>query len=142
MVPDGLKRVPSLRGKRSSRKFREWLASATVGDKSITEEYLSAIVEAKGPLDTKTGKVFKSVALATVGGVLGHAVEGTLPGIVAGGFIAQMAGPTVEFGLDLADEFLLGGRRQGWRPRMFFDDLRKLDRTAAKAPQQRVPKRL
>ena len=45
-----------------------------------------------------------------------------------GGVAAQAAGPAVEFALDLLDEFLLDGLRKGWHPRMFFDDLRKLDR--------------
>jgi hypothetical protein len=125
-LQNGLHQVPSFRSKRQSEKFRKWLSSATVGDKSITEEYLAAIINAKGPLDTKTGKFLKSVALASVGAVAGHTAEGSLPAAFAGGAIAQLASPVVEFGLDLLDEFLLGGLRKGWHPRMFFNDLRKL----------------
>lgn len=125
-LQDGLKRIPALRDKRSSKKFRQWLTTATSGDKSITEEYLTAITEAKGPLDTKTGKFVKAVALATLGGVTGHVVEGTLPAAVAGGLIAQAAGPAVEGVLDFLDELLLDGLRKGWHPRMFFNDLKKL----------------
>ena len=39
-----------------------------------------------------------------------------------------MAGPAVDFTLDLLDEFLLEGLRKGWHPRMFFNDLRKLEK--------------
>src|ERR1700726_901522 len=39
-VQDGLKQLPKLRDKRRTRKFREWLSTATVGDKSVSEEYL------------------------------------------------------------------------------------------------------
>jgi hypothetical protein len=124
----GLTQVPKLRDKSRVRKFREWLSTTTVGDKSVTEEYLAAISEAKGPLDTKTGKLFKALALASVGAVVGHVAEGAVSGAVAGGIIAQAAGPTVEFTLDLLDEFLLDGLRKGWHPRMFFDDLRRLER--------------
>lgn len=70
----------------------------------------------------------KALALASVGAALGHAAEGALPGALVGGVAAQAAGPAVEFALDLLDEFLLDGLRKGWHPRMFFDDLRKLDR--------------
>jgi hypothetical protein len=125
---DGLKRVPKLRTSRNSRKFREWLSSTTTGDKGITEQYLAAITEAKGPLDTTSGKVLKSFALASVGAVAGHALEGALPGAFAGGVIAQGAAPAVDLVLDLVDEFLLNGLRKGWCPRMFFEDLRKLQR--------------
>jgi hypothetical protein len=109
-----------------------WLSTTTVGDKSVTEEYLAAISEAKGPLDTTTGKFFKSVALASFGGIAGHAAEGAVSGMVAGGIIAQAAGPAVDFALDLLDEFLLEGLRKVWRPRMFFDDLRRLERIEKK----------
>ena len=64
--------------------------------------------------------------MASVGGLLGHAVEGALPGALAGGLIAQAAGPGVDFTLDLLDEFLLDGLRKGWHPRMFLGDLKKL----------------
>jgi hypothetical protein len=125
-LPDGLKQIPALRDKRSSERFRQWLTTATGGDKSITEEYLTAITEAKGPLDTKSARFVKAFALASLGGVIGHLVEGTLPGAVAGGLIAQTAGPAVEGALDFLDELLLDGLRKGWHPRMFFNDLKRL----------------
>jgi hypothetical protein len=129
----GLSQVPKLRDKSRARKFRKWLSTTTVGDKSATEQYLAAISEAKGPLDTMTGKFVKALALASVGAVAGHAAEGAVSGAVAGGVIAQAAGPTVEFALDLLDEFLLDGLRKGWHPRMFFDDLRRLERVEKSA---------
>jgi hypothetical protein len=108
--------------------LKRTLTTATIGDKSITEEYLAAISESKGPLDTRSGKLLKAFALASLGAIAGHAAEGAVPGAIAGGLIAQAAGPAVEFTLDLVDEFLLDGLRKGWTPRMFFDDLRELDR--------------
>jgi hypothetical protein len=45
-----------------------------------------------------------------------------------GGLMAQAAHPAVDFGLDLLDEFLLDGLKKGWHPRMFFNDLRKLEK--------------
>ena len=128
----GLAQVPKLRDKRSVRKFREWLSTTTVGNKSVTEEYIAAISEAKGPLDTKEGKLFKSLALASFGAIAGHAAEGAVSATVAGGIIAQAASPAVDFALDLLDEFLLDGLREGWQPRMFFDDLRRLERVEKK----------
>jgi len=135
-LQEGLKKAPKLREKRKSRQFRAWLSTTTSGDKSITEEYLAAITEAKGPLDSKTGKFTKAMALASVGAALGHTVEGAVPGALLGGIAAQAAGPAVEFTLDLLDEFLLDGLRKGWHPRMFFDDLRKLERIEKKGASQ------
>lgn len=124
----GLAQMPQLREKRAARQFRKWLTTATTADKHVTEEYLAAISESKGPLETRSGKFLKAFALASVGAIAGHAAEGAVPGAIAGGLIAQAAGPTVEFTLDLLDEFLLDGLRKRWTPRMFFDDLRKLER--------------
>jgi len=50
--------------------------TASSGDKSITEEYLAAITEAKGPLIRKPEKSMKAMALASVGAAIGHAAEG------------------------------------------------------------------
>jgi len=127
-LQEGLKKVPKLREKRRSRRFRQWLSAATAGDKNMAEEYLAAITGAKGPLDSPAGKSFKAVALASVGAALGHAAEGAVPGAMLGGLAAQAAGPVVDVALDLLDEFLLDGLQKGWHPRMFFDDLRKLER--------------
>lgn len=124
---EGLKEAPKLRDKRRSRQFRRWLSTATIGDKGVTEEYLASITERKGPLDSAVGKSFKAVALASVGAALGHAVEGAIPGAMLGGLAAQAAGPAVDVALDLLDEFLLDGLQKGWHPRMFFDDLKKLE---------------
>ena len=124
----GLIQVPRLREKRAARQFRKWLATAATGNKHVTEEYLAAISESKGLLDTTSGKFLKAIALASVGAVAGRVAEGAVSGAVAGGLIAQAAGPTVDFTLDLLDEFLLNGLRKGWTPRIFFDDLRKLER--------------
>jgi hypothetical protein len=143
-LQDGLKQLPRLRDKRKSRKFREWLSSTTSGDKNITAEYLAAITEAEGPLNTKTGKFFNALALVSVGATVGHAAEGALPGALAGGLIAQVAAPAVEFTLDLLDEFLLDGLRKGWQPRMFFNDLRKLEKSepAQQGPRQKSGPRM
>jgi len=128
-LQDGLRQVPKLRYKSKSRKFRQWLSSATAGDRDITEEYLAAITEAKGPFDTKTGKFLKALAMASIGAVAGHAAEGTIPGALAGGLIGQATGPVTDFTLDLLDEFLLDGLlSKGWQPRIFFDELRKLEK--------------
>jgi hypothetical protein len=105
-----------------------------VGEKTITEEYLAAISEAKAPLDTKTGKFFKALGLALAGAAAGHFAEGALPGALAGGLIAQGAGPAVDFSLDLLDEFLLDGLRKGWHPRLFFNDLRRLEQVQPMNP--------
>jgi hypothetical protein len=124
----GLANLPKVRAKRNAVKFRAWLASANSSDASITKEYIEAIAGSKGVLDTKAGKFVKSLALATVGAVVGHATLGALPAVVAGGVIAQAAHPAVDATLDLLDEFLLGGLRKGWHPKMFFDDLEKLEK--------------
>jgi hypothetical protein len=117
-LQSALERVPKLRMKRDARKFREWFALTTAGDSSLTKEYINAIVDSKGFLDTTTGKFIKSIALTAIGAIAGKALEGTFPAAMAGGAIAKAAEPAVDLGLDLLDEFLLVGLRKGWNPRM------------------------
>lgn len=124
----GLGQVARLREKRSSRKFRAWFAKATHGDEAITKEYLEAISEAKGPLDTRAGKFLKSVGLVAAGGFVGHMVEHSVPAAALGGLAAAAAHPAVDFTFDLLDEFLLDGLRKGWTPRLFLDDVSKMNR--------------
>lgn len=125
-IPNAVARVPALRQKRTSRNFRRWLSTATAGDKNVTDEYLAAIADAKGPLDFPAGKFTKVVTLASVGAALGQAVEGPT-GALLGSAAGSMAGSAVDVGLDLLDEFLLDGILKGWHPRMFFDDLRRFE---------------
>jgi hypothetical protein len=120
--------VPDLRDKRSTRNFRAWLA-ATEGSEpggEIAREYIEAIANAKGILDTARGKFTKSVLMTAVGAGIGVAIEASPAAAVLGAGAAKALEPAAEFGLDLLDGFLLDGLLKGWTPRMFFDDLRKL----------------
>jgi len=123
----GMHQLPKLRARRRSMLFREWLSSATAGDGEITREYLDAITNAKGPLDTKVGKLTKSIVMTTIGAAVGATLEGSVTGAAEGGIMGKVVEPAIDLGLDLLDEFMLDGLKKGWNPRMFFDDLRELE---------------
>jgi hypothetical protein len=127
-LENGLHQLPKLRDKRSTRKFRAWLA-ATEGSEAggeIAREYIEAIANAKGILDTARGKFTKSVVMTAVGAGIGAAVAASPVGLVIGAGVAKVLEPATGLGLDLLDSFLLDGLLKGWTPRMFFDDLRKI----------------
>jgi len=128
-IENGLRKLPDLRDKRSTRKFRAWLA-ATEGSEpggEIARDYVESIANAKGILDTARGKFTKSVLMTAVGAGIGVAIEASPAAAVLGAGAAKALEPAAELGLDLLDSFLLDGLLKGWTPRMFFDDLRKLD---------------
>jgi hypothetical protein len=126
-LESGLRQLPKLRNKRSSRKFREWLSS-TEGGKAgeIAREYIEDIANARGILDGTGGKFTKSVVMTAVGTGIGAAIGASPLAAVSGGLVAKLLEPAAEFGLDLVDNFLLDRLLRGWTPRMFFDDLKKL----------------
>ncbi|MFM0162904.1 hypothetical protein PQR39_21130 [Paraburkholderia sediminicola] len=122
-----LQSVPRFRGKRSSVKFRQWLAGASAGEsgKSISKEYMDAIAEPKGFFQSKTGKTVKSIAMTAIGTGVAAAIESRLDGavIAAGVAAAKIIEPIADLGLDLLDQFVLDGLIKGWTPRMFFEDM-------------------
>lgn len=126
-----LAHLPRLRQSRNASRFRQWLetSAATSVDQDIAKDYIDAIANRKGLFDSAPAKFIKSIALASVGVVLGGLVGG-----VEGAAIGAAAAPTVShmavdglthLGLDLVDSFALDAIAHGWSPRMFFDDLRR-----------------
>lgn len=128
-LQDPFKNLPQLRAKKSAIKFRKWLAAASFSktDADITKEYVDSIVEATGFLETKMGKITKSVVMTAIGSGIGAAIGG-VEGALGGAVVAKALETGAEFTLDLVDEFLISGIAKGWSPRMFFDDLGKLRR--------------
>jgi hypothetical protein len=128
-LDNGLREVPKLRIKRSSVKFREWLASAESSEAGleITREYVDSIANAKGLFDSARGKFTKSVLMTGVGAGVGAAIGGSLEGAAWGAGVSKILEPLADLGLDLLDAFLLEGLTKGWTPRMFFDDLEKIN---------------
>ena len=128
-LENGLQQLPKLRDKRSTRNFRAWLSETTGNEFScdIAREYVEAIANAKGVLDTAGGKFTKSVVMTAIGAGTGFAIEASSAAALLGVGVAKALEPAAEFGLDLVDSFLLDRLLKGWTPRMFFDDLRKLN---------------
>lgn len=120
-------KIIQTRAKRSARNFREWLhqRSFPTPQTEITKEYIDAIANEKGFFQTRSGKLTKTVAMASIGSGIGALIAG-VPGSMAGAAIIKAAEPAVDFAIDLVDEFLLDGLTKGWTPRVFIDDLRKL----------------
>lgn len=127
-----LGQVPALRAKRSSERFRRWLAQTDKSGAELSAAYLAAIADAKGVFDKPVAKITKAIALTGIGLGLGAAVGTAVDRVTLGSLIGAALGkavdPAVDVGLDLLDSFLLDGLTKGWTPRMFFDDLRALPR--------------
>ena len=119
-----------LRNKSSSKKFRSWLAecSNNEGGLEITKEYVDAIANSKGFFQTKTGRFTKSVAISTIGAGVGLLIAGPA-GALGGTLAAKLLEPAADFGLDMLDEFVLSGLTKGWTPKIFFDDLNRLEKS-------------
>lgn len=48
-------------------------------------------------------------------------------GLAVGGTIGALVAPAADIGFDLVDEYVLSGLLKGWSPRMFIEELRKLN---------------
>lgn len=116
-----------VRSKGRSKRFRRWLMEQAGDDgaEDISREYIDAIANAKGFFHTKTGKFSKSIAMTTIGGGIGALLAGPV-GAAGGATAARILEPLTDLGLDLIDEFVLSGLTNGWTPKMFFDDLKRL----------------
>lgn len=119
--------VSQFRSTGTSKKFRRWIARCEESDDGleISKQYVEAISKPTGLLQTKPGRIFKSVALSALGGLAGAAIGGAV-GATVGAGSAKTLEPAIDIGLDLLDEFALGGRLKGWTPKMFFSDMEKL----------------
>lgn len=120
-------KIIEVRSKRNAKKFRKWLNEMSDPETKteITKEYIDAIVDQKGFFQTRTGKLTKTIAMASIGSGIGALIAG-VPGSLTGAALIKAAEPAVDFALDLVDEFLLDGLTKGWSPRVFVDDIRKL----------------
>lgn len=126
-----LQQLPALRGKASSIKFRKWLAETTRGDADLSAAYVAAIADLKGPFATPKGKFVKAIAMTGIGAGVGAGVAALTSmavGAVAAAAAAPVIEPALELGMDLLDAFVLEGLTKGWSPRIFFDDLKELER--------------
>lgn len=114
------------RNKTISKRFREWLSTATASHEVeyITKQYIDELVKESGFFDSKRGKLFKTVSMTTVGAGLGLLLGG--PEASATGALLAKA---MDYGSDLAlgsfDAFILEKLGKGWKPRLFIDELRK-----------------
>lgn len=122
--------VVTLRDKKNIKKFRTWITDAmeTTDLKEITRVYIDEIQNAKGFFDTTKGKVSKSLFMWSVGAGLGSFVgpEGAL----IGGALGTAVAPLTNVSLDMLDEYMISEMIKGWTPRMFFDELRNLERNS------------
>ena len=134
-IQEPLTRLAEIRNTANAKFFREWLEK-TAGespDTDMVKDYLNAISERKGLLDSAPRKFVKTVAFAAVGVGLGAIVgeqAGAAIGAGAGALVSlaasKLAEVTAETGLGLLDSFVLDRVTKGRSPRMFLDDLSKL----------------
>ncbi|MBU9175905.1 hypothetical protein [Burkholderia gladioli] len=127
-IESPLLNVPKIRNKRSSKKFRAWLAGAVSGESghSVTREYTEAVAEGKGFFQTNTGKVTKAVLTTSIGTGVATILDARLEtAVIASLAASKVVDPLVDLGLDLLDTYVLDGLTKGWTPKLFFDDLER-----------------
>lgn len=128
-VSKPFEQIIKLRDKSSSIKFRSWLSECSHADDAneITKEYVDSILNSKGFFQTKKGRLTKNIAMSVIGAGVGAGLAGPIGAIGGAGIAKQLIEPAADLGLDLLDEFVLSGLTKGWTPRMFFDDISKLE---------------
>jgi hypothetical protein len=127
-VESPLLKVPKIRNKRSSRKFRAWLADAVSAESghSVTREYIEAVAEGKGLFRTNAGKITKAIVNTTIGTGVATVLDARLEtAVIASIAASKVVDPVVDLGLDLLDTYVLDGLTKGWTPKLFFDDLER-----------------
>ena len=127
-LKDPLKDIAVLRDKQNIKKFRQWITESmeTSDLKEITKLYVDEIQNAKGFFQTKKGKVSKSFFMWSVGAGLGSFIGPE--GAVIGGALGAAVSPLTSVSLDMLDEYMINEMTKGWTPRMFFDELRSLEK--------------
>lgn len=121
-----LKDVIKIREKNNIKKFRNWLneISDNVELNDVTKEYINSIENSKGFFETKKGRFTKNITMSLLGAGVGS-ISGPM-GTAIGGVAGSLLSPSADFALDMIDEYLISELVKGWTPRMFFNELNKL----------------
>jgi hypothetical protein len=121
-----LNMVAKYRSRKNAIRFRSWL-DTTIDSKElaeVTRAYIDSIENAKGFFETKRGRLTKNIAMTAFGAGVGSIV-GPI-GTAVGGVIGMALEPAADFALDMIDEYFVTELLKGWKPRMFIEDMRKL----------------
>lgn len=121
-----LHHLPKYRNNKNTRKFRSWLNEVDDSQElaEVSRSYINSIDNAKGFFETKKGRLTKNVTMTTIGAGIGSFLGPA--GTAIGGLAGLALEPVADFALDLADEYLVTELLKGWKPRMFIDDMRKI----------------
>ncbi|WP_339731074.1 hypothetical protein [uncultured Pseudomonas sp.] len=122
-----LRQAVKIRSNKNTRKFRSWLDETVENNElsEISKAYIDAVANKKGFFDSHAGKLTKTTVMALAGAGVG-AITGPV-GLAVGGTIGALVAPAADIGFDLVDEYVLSGLLKGWSPRMFIEELRKLN---------------
>ncbi|MCH9300444.1 hypothetical protein [Pantoea allii] len=122
-----------LRSNKNSKKFRHWIRGINEAKSpmEVLQIYNETIAHPKGFFETRWGKATKYVSM----GFLGYYVGQYVPPEVGGQlmpYLGPTLGPTLASPLtdvmfDAADKYLISKITQGWTPKLFIDDIRKLN---------------
>jgi hypothetical protein len=121
-----LKSLVRLRQKSVSRKFREWLATNSSDDSAqISKQYIEEIATHKGLLETRVGKLIKTLGVYGISMGVGAAIDGLTGGLIAAG-TTKLVEHGAELGLSFIDNYFLDGILKGWQPKLFIDEYERL----------------
>ncbi|HAY0287152.1 hypothetical protein [Escherichia coli] len=116
--------IMRLRNDRHAKKFRKWLKEAEQSSSAsdISKYYIDSISNSKGFFDSFLGRSTKSIAMMLTGALAASNITSPLAPVVGsiGGLLLQ---PTLDYALDMVDEYLISELTKGWNPRMFFNHI-------------------
>lgn len=120
------KDIIKIREKNNIKKFRNWLneMSNNADLNEITKEYINSIENSKGFFETKKGRFTKNITMSLLGAGVGS-IAGPM-GTAIGGVAGSLLSPSADLALDMLDEYFITELLKGWTPRMFFDEINKL----------------
>ena len=122
-----------LRSHKNSKRFRCWISGINQAKSpmEVLQIYNEGIANPKGFFETRWGKATKYVSM----GVLGYYAGQYVPPEVGGQLMpylgptlgTALASPVTDVMFDAADKYLISRITQGWTPKLFIYDIRKLN---------------
>ncbi|WP_210496525.1 hypothetical protein [Pantoea ananatis] len=122
-----------LRSHKNSKKFRSWVNSIdkATSPMEVLQIYNDGIANPKGFFETGWGKATKYVSMGFLGYYTGQyitpEVGSQLMPYIGTTLGTALASPATDVIFDAADKYFISQITQGWTPKLFIDDIKKLN---------------
>ncbi len=110
--------IPRIRNTHNAKRFRSWINNLpySADKQEVIREYLYATIGVKSFWETNQGKFIKMIGIMSATSILGGAING-----FTGATVGALAGPIVDFGINVFDTYYLDNLLKGWKPKNYFD---------------------